>query len=417
MEYLEGEDLHHIISSRKPLSLLDKCNIMSQVAEGLYCAHKNGVVHRDVKPANIMVLRDGTVKIMDFGIARLMNDRDATRLTQQGYLIGTLLYMAPEQLAGADFDSFCDIFAYGVIFYELITGKHPFEAPDARSMMYKLTFEDPRPLKEFAPDVPEALQQVVSRIVQRDRELRYQSLKEVQFDTSRSSSISEESAPRRSSRRRRSFSKKNSSSPRIRFCRNRSTSNPAIGRRVPCGNNFSSKSATVRCSRESNRCSVPREDHLVQRRFTDAVQAFELALKLDRENDYIQARIEHAKGLAEHARQASELLAEARREFEDRNLTAAYRTATEALRHDPENPEAAEFLKTVKSEVERRQAEQRIDEAIRKAQSLLLVPAYDEALAVLTGLGRRSGLAEGAPHHRIGPQREDGAGAKAAAAE
>ncbi len=183
MEYLEGEDLHHIITSKKPLTLLEKCNIMSQVAEGLDCAHKSGVIHRDIKPANIMVLRDGRVKIMDFGIARLMRDGDATRLTQQGYLIGTLHYMAPEQLSGADFDVLCDIFAYGVIFYELVTGRHPFEASDARSMMYKMAFDEPRPIREFVPEVPDALQRVITRTIQRDRELRYQTLKEVQFDT------------------------------------------------------------------------------------------------------------------------------------------------------------------------------------------------------------------------------------------
>src|SRR5579872_122203 len=92
MEYLEGEDLHQIIAARKPLTLLQKCTIMSQVADGLNYAHRHGVVHRDVKPANIMVLADGRVKIMDFGIARLTANRDATRLTQQGSVIGTLLY-------------------------------------------------------------------------------------------------------------------------------------------------------------------------------------------------------------------------------------------------------------------------------------------------------------------------------------
>ena len=80
MEYLEGEDLQHILSSRKPLTLLEKCDIMSQVAEGLSCAHRSKVVHRDVKPANIMVRPDGVVKIMDFGIARITQDRDASAL-------------------------------------------------------------------------------------------------------------------------------------------------------------------------------------------------------------------------------------------------------------------------------------------------------------------------------------------------
>lgn len=182
MEYLEGEDLHQIIASHKPLTLLQKCSIMSQVAEGLACAHRHGVIHRDVKPANIMVLADGTVKIMDFGIARLTANRDATRLTSQGSVIGTLLYMAPEQFAGAETDALCDIFAYGVLFHELLTGKHPFEGADARTLMYKISFEDPPPIRASVSDCPDVLQNVVFRLLQKDRELRYQSFKEVQRD-------------------------------------------------------------------------------------------------------------------------------------------------------------------------------------------------------------------------------------------
>ena len=102
MEYLEGEDLQQIISSKRPLSLLDKCRIMLQVAEGLDSAHRQGVIHRDIKPANIMVLPGGRVKIMDFGIARLTQNPDVTRLTQEGAIVGTFLYMAPERFAEVD---------------------------------------------------------------------------------------------------------------------------------------------------------------------------------------------------------------------------------------------------------------------------------------------------------------------------
>src|SRR5580698_2841520 len=99
MEYLEGRDLQHVMPDAGSLKLVDKMNIMSQVAEGLQCAHQHGIVHRDVKPANIMLLADGTVKIMDFGIARLTH-ADSARLTQSGFLMGTLTYMAPELLNG-----------------------------------------------------------------------------------------------------------------------------------------------------------------------------------------------------------------------------------------------------------------------------------------------------------------------------
>ena len=125
MEYLEGEDLQKTMARRKNLSVIDKVQIMSQVAEGLHCAHEHGVIHRDIKPANIMVLPDSTVKLMDFGIAR-MTDPDASRQTKTGFFVGTLLYISPEQLGGGDATVVADIWAYGVILYELLTGIHPF---------------------------------------------------------------------------------------------------------------------------------------------------------------------------------------------------------------------------------------------------------------------------------------------------
>src|SRR3984885_5722396 len=116
---------------------------MDQVGDGLQCAHRNGVLHRDVKPANIMVLDEGAVKIMDFGIARLMRDT-SPRLTQQGYLIGTVVYMAPELFADTELevDALCDIWSYGVVLYELLAGKNPFQTGSLQSEMYRVVHHE-----------------------------------------------------------------------------------------------------------------------------------------------------------------------------------------------------------------------------------------------------------------------------------
>ena len=156
---------------------------MVQVADGLRSAHRAGVVHRDIKPGNIRLLPDGTVKLMDFGIARLVAGSAGTRLTRQGHVIGTLYYMAPEQVLGEDVDALSDIFAYGSTYYELLTGKHPFQGLDPRSVFHKITAEDPEPIRNLVPDCPEALEQIVNRTLQKDRDLRYQSLRDVQVDT------------------------------------------------------------------------------------------------------------------------------------------------------------------------------------------------------------------------------------------
>jgi serine/threonine-protein kinase len=183
MEFLEGQDLQQVIASRRPLTLLEKVSIMRQVADGLHSAHKAGVIHRDVKPANILLLPDGAVKIVDFGTARLVGDGTGACMTLQMPFSGTLQYMAPEQVLGAAGDFLCDIFAYGVTYYEFLTGNHPFHADDAGAVLYRLTAEDPEPVRKRVPECPEALEDIVRHAMQKDRGLRYQSLRDIQFDT------------------------------------------------------------------------------------------------------------------------------------------------------------------------------------------------------------------------------------------
>src|ERR1051326_1480283 len=180
MELLDGVDLARAIRERRPLTLLEKVRIMYQVADGLSYAHENHVIHRDVKPANIMLLADGTVKIMDFGIAR---SRNSTRRTQKGFLLGTISYMAPEQFQlGFDADQLTDLFAYGDVFYELVTGVHPFYAEDPGNVIYKITAADPKPVRELLPECPEQLASIIHQLLAKDRELRYPSLKDTLLD-------------------------------------------------------------------------------------------------------------------------------------------------------------------------------------------------------------------------------------------
>ena len=179
MELLEGQTLQEVIG--KPLGLLDKVNIMYQVAEGLRHAHAKGVIHRDMKPGNIMVLPDGVTKILDFGIARLLG-KDGTRRSRQGDFAGTIPYMAPELFHGVDADKLADIFAYGVIFYELLTGEQPFYAKDPGTVMYRITTYEPPPLRETIPEVPPALENLVRRLMAKERELRVEKMEDAVFD-------------------------------------------------------------------------------------------------------------------------------------------------------------------------------------------------------------------------------------------
>jgi serine/threonine protein kinase len=181
MELLEGRDLFHIMRDGPKLSLLEKMQIMSQVGQGLQRAHENGVVHRDLKPANVMVLTDGKVKILDFGIARMTGEVGG--LTQSGFMAGTPLYMSPEQLTGGDADALCDVWAFGVLYFELLTGQHPFLSQDNTRLIRNITIVNPPSVHSLTRGVPEGLAQVIRRALAKDRRRRYQRVEDALVDT------------------------------------------------------------------------------------------------------------------------------------------------------------------------------------------------------------------------------------------
>src|SRR5712692_8533797 len=162
VEYVEGETLRCVIDSRKPLTLLQRMLILSQVASALDCAHQKGGIHLDIRPVNIMVLGDGSVKLLDFSMARSPSDGRS------------LLYASPEQLdVAVEVDARSDIFAFGVVCYELLTGRHPFQDTNANGVISKIRGEDPAPLRSLSAECPEELERLVLRALHKDRELRY----------------------------------------------------------------------------------------------------------------------------------------------------------------------------------------------------------------------------------------------------
>jgi non-specific serine/threonine protein kinase len=169
MEYVEGASLRDRMGAGA-MSLDDAVDIAAQIAAGLKAAHNRGIVHRDIKPANIMLTADGRVKIMDFGLAK---GPGAAKLTQTGTTVGTVAYMAPEQGRGDNVDLRADVWSLGAVFYELITGHQPFRGEHEQAMMYSIFNEDPPPLADLRPDAPRALQDVVSRCLEKDPWQRY----------------------------------------------------------------------------------------------------------------------------------------------------------------------------------------------------------------------------------------------------
>ncbi|MBI5436856.1 MAG: protein kinase [Nitrosomonadales bacterium] len=170
MEFLQGRELRDVLNEEPRLPLDQVLDIVVQVAQGLAYAHENGIVHRDVKPANIMVVRDGHVKITDFGIARMAS---ASVRTQTGMVLGSPKYMSPEQVMGKPIDHRSDIFSLGVMLYEMLTGQVPFNGENVNAIMYQILNAVPPPLNTLNPAVPDMLNFIVAKALAKAPDDRY----------------------------------------------------------------------------------------------------------------------------------------------------------------------------------------------------------------------------------------------------
>jgi serine/threonine protein kinase/Tfp pilus assembly protein PilF len=171
MEFIDGKSIKELLKE-KTLSLKEILDIAIQVGEGLNAAHKKEIIHRDIKSDNIMLTVEGVVKIMDFGLAKL---KGVTKLTKTGTTLGTMQYMSPEQAQGIEVDQRSDIFSFGVVLYEMITGQLPFKGEHEAAVIYSIVNETPEPLARYKANVPERLQRIVDKTLEKDRNIRYQS--------------------------------------------------------------------------------------------------------------------------------------------------------------------------------------------------------------------------------------------------
>lgn len=178
MEYIEGRSLEELIVSRKKFPLDEIINIITQIGDALDYAHRKGIVHRDIKPGNILIDKEGNTHLCDFGIARI----ETSDLTQTGTSLGTPNYMSPEQIAGKKADNRSDIFSVGVILYELLTNEKPFPGDNLTTVLYKIINEDPLPLKTFDKKLPDGLDHTVLKALAKAPESRYQSCRELTED-------------------------------------------------------------------------------------------------------------------------------------------------------------------------------------------------------------------------------------------
>ena len=184
MEYVEGRTVHEVVASvDKTLMPLKKViETAIQIAEALKAAHAKGIVHRDIKSENIMVTKIGQVKVMDFGLAKL---RGSVKLTKSSSTVGTVAYMSPEHIQGQEIDAMSDIFSFGVVLYEMLTGHLPFKGEYDSAMMYSIVNEAPDPIHQYRLDLSSSMIHILDRALEKNPEERYQTMNDVLIELKR----------------------------------------------------------------------------------------------------------------------------------------------------------------------------------------------------------------------------------------
>jgi eukaryotic-like serine/threonine-protein kinase len=181
LELVEGTTLHSLIEQRGVLSFRRACGIAIQVLDGLHAAHEKGIIHRDVKPGNIMVARRGgsdRVKLLDFGLAKMLLSRNAAALTDPSILLGTPSYMAPEFIKGDPFDHRADLYSVGIVFYEMLAGHAPFVHSKIHEILRMQVREEPPPLRAIRLDTPHIISAIVGRALAKRPEDRFDTARE-----------------------------------------------------------------------------------------------------------------------------------------------------------------------------------------------------------------------------------------------
>ncbi len=382
MEYLGGDSLEKIIARQAPMPLAKKVGYVVQICRALEYAHKHGVVHRDVKPANIMLNSEGQVKVVDFGIARLV---DASK-TQTGTLIGTLGYMSPQQLRGEHADERSDIWAVGVLFYELLASQRPFQGDNPAALMMSIISKEPPALAELAPDCTSDVEAIVSRMLQKDALARYQSMDEALLDL--------DSAWKRLQQAR--VSDLVQESQRLFEANDLKRAQELLREALHADSSrWEAKTLLETVSRELRRQQLlPRVKEQVAKaqglldagQLQEAKSEVQAALQLDSTYSPAQELLSSVEEAVERVREMDKKLRVSKQRIAEGALTDAEKQLGEVLTLDPYNNQAQQLLRQVRDEVSRREKRKQASEGVQHARDLWSRQQYRECIAELTGL-------------------------------
>jgi serine/threonine protein kinase len=381
MEFLEGEDLEKYIAEQRQIPLSQKINYMVQVAGALNYAHKRGVVHRDIKPANIVVTKEGIPKVLDFGIARLVD----TSRSQTGLLIGTVNYMSPEQVRGERVDARSDVFSLGVMFYELVCWQRPFLGSNFTAVMLAIISQEPKPLHELAPDCPKDLSDIVHKLLRKDVNDRYQSLEEFLIDVD----------PVWKRLQRESVSELVAQGEKLFKAKDYAKARDLLRQAVLIDTSHThAKTLLEKVSNEMRRSMVlPEiEGHLTKAqalmkegRFDEAAHEAEAALKLDSMYAPAQDLLKKVQEEAGRQKTLKELLRTTKQRLAEGSLTEAEGSLNKVLEIET-GKEAQELKRQLEEEKVRRETRKRLLDSMQQARNLWTQQKYDDCITILTKL-------------------------------
>lgn len=376
MEFISGESLESIVSAHKRMSLVDKIDIMIQMLNGLQYAHEHGIVHRDIKPGNIMVLKDGTVKIVDFGIARISDNS----MTKTGQIVGTINYMSPEQFNGHVVDGRSDIFSAGVLLYEFLTGVLPFDGAETPSVILKILNEPPPPLKNHLQNFPPELEEVVNRALAKDREERYASAEDFAFDlghiqeTLKKDMVLEYVEQAKAAMQKSELTKAKELLQQVLKVDTKHIDAKELMKQVQSQLLVQQRAEQIRQLRASA------EEALGNRMHDEAVSYAEQALKLDKTNpELVQL---HALAMQGKARkeQLEKTLLKAQHLKEDGDLDAALRTTEDAMALDPKDTNAKHMRDAIAAEIKKLEAQKEVMALLDEARKEISAKHFTTAL-------------------------------------
>jgi len=376
MEYLEGDSLEKVIKERRPYTLAEKLNIIIQVCDGLGYAHQRQIIHRDVKPGNVVVLKDGGVKIVDFGIAQLGNER----FTRTGQVVGSLYYMSPEQIQDADIDARSDIYSAGVVLYEFLSFVLPFQGKDPTSTLAKILHDSPPSLPDFLRPYPPELDAVVQRALAKDRNERYTSMEDFAFDLqSVQEKLSQDLIAGYLRIAEVCIGTKDWEKAReqlrqvLKFDKQHRRANELL-------REVQTQIQRQQISEQVGQLRSRADDALAARQWDQALTLLDQAVRLDGANsDLIEFR--------NSVRRSSALLADALRRAElahgDGDLETAKRAVEEALNVDPSDTTAKALNAILSKELAERSKRKKIDEFVAEARKEISLRHYTSALDLL----------------------------------